>query len=167
MDSPIDLRFALTRDEFIRPFRRMVLTHPLTIVVSLMVIVCLWYLALSGPSSNPSGKVVALMMGGVGAWWLVYAVGAGPGKAYERRNLITGPGEISYRFTPTGVEAKGESFQTRMDWNLCSGYSMDKDGYQIHSKVQTYPLCVPRRAFASPELEAAFHELLKAHLKRW
>jgi hypothetical protein len=168
MELPVDLRFKLTEEEYLRVIRRHTVSHPLIWVATAFLAISIGAAVFCASSGKPGP--------GSGAWtltaaglvtYLGYALLLAPARAYQRVSRAVREGELNYRFTTTGIELKAESFQARWDWSLFGHFTEVRDSFLIFPKASGSCVLIPKRVFSSPESMDTLRELLKAHLRVW
>jgi hypothetical protein len=69
-----------------------------------------------------------------------------------------------YRFAPEGVEVKGARGQSLLEWRAFTRAERTLETCLLHTFGGQLVYIIPRRDFASPELEETFHRLLRTKL---
>jgi hypothetical protein len=171
MNLPVEIRFTPTKREIIQVTRRELLRHPSTYWVPLFFAGCAGatlYAHSLGTSPFGSGsQFVAGLLAIGGVFFYLNRILLVPSKVYEAYNSETREMERYYRFTGTGVEYKGESFQGRGDWSNFGHFTETRDYFVIYPKAEGNLWIIPKRAFPSAESVDALRELFRTKLRVW
>ncbi len=144
MPPPVELTFTLTEKEFVRCVRSAALRHPLTLgLIAFLVLNGLLCLA-GSPFVAVAGTLATLAL-----LYLGYYIVVAPQSAYDRIRPPLAERPQHFRFSDSGVEAKGISFESRLEWRTITHYRENHDSIRLY--IGGNFILLPKRAFSSVE----------------
>jgi YcxB-like protein len=176
--EPITLRFTPTGSDYARVTWRlslrgmnlilMILAAPLILVLALLIGTSVVLFILQGRSS--SGNSLQSLICVVPVFFMILISGGSPAiralfTAYQVHRNPRLRSETTYTFSDENIIVKDSYSELKQDW---SNYQKVIDSKEYYILVLTLSKragrFVPRRAFESPDQEAAFRDLLKRKL---
>ena len=107
------------------------------------------------------GKVAVILVGAAElVYWLVLVVVM---PRYGARRVTESASEQMMSFSDDGVTAANAGGEGRFDWRHWSRWMQTGELYVLSGARRAFTF-VPRRAFASPDAESEFRELLARHI---
>lgn len=108
-----------------------------------------------------TGKTAVLVIGAAElVYWLGLVVVM---PRYGARRMTAAASEQTMSFSDDGVTAANASGEGRFDWRHWTRWMQTGDLYVLTGARRAFTF-VPRRAFASPDAESEFRELLTRHV---
>jgi hypothetical protein len=152
----VTVRFVMQEAEFVRAMRGYILRTPLYQGAILVTVVILAGAAVLGDSGAVSVfAVVALVE--------LMMIGLFP-RAMWRRARSFARNELTYVFGSEGIQASGADVHSDVPWTFITRMKSVAAVYMLVTQTRQQIL-VPARAFASPDDERTFNDLVAANVR--
>jgi YcxB-like protein len=152
----VTVRFTMQRDEFVRAMRGYILRTPLFQGLGLVTVVVLAAALVLG--DGPAAAVFATV-----AAFEAVMVAAFPRGMWRRAESFAG-NELTYAFGPEGFGASGAGVHSDVPWTFVTRMKVVGSMYMLVTQTRQQVL-VPARAFASPDDERTFNELVADNVR--
>lgn len=172
MIAPIALKFTMTRAEYIRAVRIMLLRQKVLWFLPLIAAMWIFGPLLSAWLTESMGqtpirlepvKFIAYAVAAVAVLTVVY--GWSPIAAVNKMNPAIRDNPQEFRFTEGGIDCSTGLTQSKVDWNLWVKFTESREFFFLYQHAQMAHI-LPKRAFASESEIAAFRDLLAKKIRK-
>ncbi len=166
MMSPITVKFTMTRAEYVRAVRLLLLRQrifwlliPTAVTWALYPLIGYWL------AKNPVFKPDTLVYPAAAIAFFSLIFGWSPIAAVKKINPAIRDNPQEFRFSDGGIDCSTGVSQSKLDWNLWIKYGESREFFLLYPSRQAAQI-IPKRAFSSESELAAFRELLQKKLPK-